>query len=317
MLDSFGNVVRGAVLQYITPFIEKLQDWIADNRELIATKIQTFVKDTVSAVKTLLPIVMGVYNTVSKLAPFIFLVAVGWKTWTIVDVVTKALAAYKAVTAASTAATIAGTAANTGATGAMGVFNAVIAANPIGAIITAVVVGITAAVMAMKLLSDKVGGLGNAFKVVGQTIMKYLLTPINLFFEYIKGILSILSYIPGVGDKIAGARDAVATAQNKMNTFLTGSESTLFNSGPGFLTDPYRNARAAELARQEAAAEALKADSGDDETNDILRQLLDEEKKNTSAVESLNDGSAQGIPGRLNYAQMGQEDFFSIARAGL
>jgi hypothetical protein len=235
---------------------------------------------------------------------------VAFKALEVIKSVRIALDAYKAAQIAAGAAT-AGTATATHILG--------LALKSIG--IGLIIAAIAAAVQGISYLSGKVGGLGNAFKVVGQTIMKWILTPINLFFEYIKGVLSLLSNIPGIGDKIAGARDVVAGVQNKMNTLLTGSESTLFNSGLGALADPYKNARSAELARQEAAAEAAEIERRYAEAQEKDRAILEQIARNTGAtteaVEGLGNNGAPGVPGRLNYGQMGQEDFWSLARAGI
>jgi hypothetical protein len=98
--------------------------------------------------------------------------------------------------------------------------------------------------------------LSESFTAAGQTIMKVLLTPINLVIEGLKSVLTLVSKIPGkAGGFAKDALDSVAGFQDKMNTTLTGSTSTLANSGLGAFTEPAK-AASAGMADKVAAAEA-------------------------------------------------------------
>jgi hypothetical protein len=122
--------------------------------------------------------------------------------------------------------------------------NMIMSANPVALICTA----ISVAIGLLVLLSSKVGGIGPAFRVVGETFMKFVLTPFNLWLDMVKGALTLLSHIPGLG----GLKDAskfVGSAQDTMNKLLTGSTSTLVNSGLAAYTDPYKSARAKVTAK--------------------------------------------------------------------
>jgi hypothetical protein len=283
MVQGFGDIIRGSVVRYLTPLIEKLQEWIAENRKLIQSKIRDFVKSLAEWIQKIIPKVQAVLGFIEKFGPTILRVVV----------------AIKAVSLA------------------MGILNAVMAANPMTLILAGIAAVIAVVIMAMTHLSNQVGGLGNAFKVVGQTIMKVLLTPINLAITGIVSLLDLLSNLPGVGDLIGSGRDAVKGFQDSMNTLLTGSDSTLFNSGLSAFSDPFNIAKDTESSRQAAAAGTSTAAPSDDSA---ILSRLDIIAGNTGdtrdAVEGLG-GSGKGVPGRLNYAQMGQEDIFSIMRAGL
>ncbi|MDR0583626.1 MAG: hypothetical protein LBG57_04665 [Treponema sp.] len=53
MVQGFGDSIRSAALQYVTPLVIKLQDWIAANRELISTRIEEFISAAAGAVEWL------------------------------------------------------------------------------------------------------------------------------------------------------------------------------------------------------------------------------------------------------------------------
>jgi hypothetical protein len=436
MVQSFGDTIRGGVLRYITPLVIKLQDWIASNRELIKTKIESFIQGAVKAVnnfarvlKILSPVFSAVWEGVKRIAGSLSPLIARIKEWIVNNkdlIQTKIQEFAEKVSGAierlvpwivkiiekaiEFAPVIAGIIASLWGlvkvfrvvSGVISIAKGVIAA--FSSPITLIVLAVAALITGFVILVNKVGGVGNAFKVIGQTLMKWVLTPVNLFIEGLQlampvvltignafrvvgqtimkfmltpinlaltgivSLLDLLSNIPGAGNMIGNARDSVRGFQDKMNTTLTGSDSHLFNggvstfadpvraaveeglipagqmeavnggiqrfqdnmnttltgststlldSGLDALTQPYREAREEELLRQEAARLAAKGDEKTDETNDLLRQLLTEEKKNTEAVNGLGETGGTGVPGRLNYAQMGQEDFWSLARAGL
>lgn len=83
------------------------------------------------------------------------------------------------------------------ASAAQVVFNAVLAANPIGLILTAVASLITWFVFLYK----KTGSATQAFKIMGQSIINFLLAPIRLLIE---SLGAVASYIPGLGDFAEG-----------------------------------------------------------------------------------------------------------------
>lgn len=124
------------------------------------------------------------------------------------------------------------------------VYNAVLAITmAISSPITLIVLAIVAAVallaagvyMMVKHWDSVVAVLkvvGGFFVKIGQTIMKWMLTPINLVLDAIGGMLRLVSKIPGVGDKLKPAVDALDSFQAKMNTGLTGSAGAYDYASP-------------------------------------------------------------------------------------
>jgi hypothetical protein len=136
-----------------------------------------------------------------------------------------------------------------------------------------------------------------------------------------------IARIPETKEKMQAAESQAMTSvagiqdfQDKVNVAATGSASTLSNSGLGFVTDPYREARSAELARKEAAREST--GEGDDEKT--LEEILEELKKQNEkvdeeigAINGLADTGSPNSPANLRWNKMGAEDFFGVMRAGL
>jgi hypothetical protein len=395
-----------SIMANLQPVIGRTKDWIAANRELIQTRVQGFVKIISLVIEKMVPLISSVLGIFIRIIPVVatFITSL-WGIKTVIGGVSAAIGVISvAVHKVGLAMRIVRLAARS-----VGAAMRVLHVNPI----TLIIIAVAALITGFMVLASKVGGVGNAFTVLGQilmkvmltplnlvvdciqalvslagtvvptigsaftmagqTIMKAMLTPINLVIDGIKGLLTVVSKIPGVGGKVEGALSAVATFQDAMNTRLTGSASTLssdglsafvdparawaaggfgqaereagmaradginsriqaaqeemniahtgsastlFESGPEAFLDPYKNARAAELERQETARQAAVQ-----EDNSEIVERLDAIARNTgattSAVEGLGEGNAQGVPGRLNYAQMGQENWWEMARAGL
>ncbi|MFP3041893.1 hypothetical protein LQZ19_08730 [Treponema primitia] len=336
MIQSFGDVIRSAVVTHVLPLITSLQEWAATNRELIATKIQGFVAGLFKIIRLLRTPIDWIVKHISLIGPAVLLVAVAFKTWktttAIVKGVTIAMAAYelaqkKAAIAAgiNTAATAASGVAATGATGAFAALNAVIAANPIGFVITLVVTGITLLITLIGKLSEKVGGLGNALKVIGFTalavgkaIIKTLISPlvlaINFVMDVVQGLISVIGLIPGIGEKMASVNSAIEGYQDKFKDVFELRTDDFTSIG-----NPYRDARAAELAREETAAEAVGEKPTlelDPELKDILGKLLEGQEDEVGAINGLK-GAGKGSARALNFAGAGAEDFFETQRYGM
>ena len=63
-------------------------------------------------------------------------------------------------------------------------------------------------------------------KVVGQTILKYLLTPVNLVLSGIINLLNLLSKLPGIGDKLGDVAATIKKIKDQANITFTGSAGT-------------------------------------------------------------------------------------------
>lgn len=117
------------------------------------------------------------------------------------------------------------------------VFGVTLAATPIGWIIAAV----AALAFGIVMLITHFDAVKNAVKIagefmveyfvkpiitIGQVILKYLLTPINLFIDGILYILNLAAKLPGVGNKFASMASAIQATKDRVNTSLTGSAGT-------------------------------------------------------------------------------------------
>jgi hypothetical protein len=123
---------------------------------------------------------------------------------------------------------------------AQGIYNAVMfaTAHPVVLVIAAIaalVVGITWLVKNWDLV---IAGFewvrDNALGIVisvGQSILKFWLTPINLVVDAIQGLLGLVSKIPGVGKLADGISDGIEKVQGTINKALTGSAGTFDYAG--------------------------------------------------------------------------------------
>jgi len=270
----------------VTALTQRIGAWAEKNKALIATKFEKWVNIVLTLTSALIKITL-------KYGPAILTAVIAIKAFSkakaVYQGVTVAVKAYNAMLAAQKAATTAATVAQTG-------LNVAMKANIIGLIVMGVVILIGLFIA----LANKVGGVKNAFivigqtfmklilfpvnllidafqlilpigarigvvlvesfKAIGQTVMKFLLTPINLVIEGIKNILTIASKLPGGAGAIAGnALSAIDTFQSKMNTMLTGSESTLYNSGLNALLGPAKGARDVMADKIQAAENSARA----------------------------------------------------------
>lgn len=110
-------------------------------------------------------------------------------------------------------------------------FTAALLANPLVWIIAGIVVAIAAVVVAVvylwkwfSKLMGATGSLGASLLIVGQTLMKAILMPVNQVTDAIVFMLNLLSKIPLVGSKFKGVADGIKDFQDKTNTLLTGDD---------------------------------------------------------------------------------------------
>jgi hypothetical protein len=121
----------------------------------------------------------------------------------------------------------------------------------------------------------------------------------------IQSVFSLLSLLPGgAGDAMKGVNDKIQGLQNKFND-ITQLSLEDFTSVP----DSYKEARAKELARQEAAKVTAELD---DESKGLLEGIY----KNTGDISANTAAKTQGKAGQLTYAQMGVSDIWDTVRAG-
>lgn len=102
-------------------------------------------------------------------------------------------------------------------------------ANPIALVITGVAALVGLGVALYKNW-DKVGPV---FEKVGRAIMSFLLAPVNMAINAIVGLLTLVSKIPGMGDKMQPAIDMMRKIQTGVNTVtLKGDKEDITPSSP-------------------------------------------------------------------------------------
>ena len=186
-LTALKDEALAGIMEKIAPLLDKFAEWVAKNKEIIGQKIEAVFNGIASAVDLL-----------SK----------GWSS----GLIPALLAGIGAFMAMQKILLL--------VAAAQELWNAATDGNPIGLI----VMGIAALVAGFVLLATNMGGVGNAFKFLGNVIMKALLTPINLVLDGIIFLMTLISKMPGLGKIMAPGLEAVKDFQNKMNKTLTGTE---------------------------------------------------------------------------------------------
>jgi len=329
-IQGFCDIIRSAVVQYVGPYVLAIKDLIASSRELIKQKIEAAVQKAVIVFKKAVGIIQELIKHVSKAIDFFkewgpIILTVGATVGVLWGIVSATIAIKNAITMVKSA---------------FAILNAVMSANPIAIII----IGVAALIAGFVVLMDKVGGFKNALVVAGQTIMKVLLTPINLVIDAVGGLLSAIGKIPGMNWAKTGA-DSIQSFQDKMNTLLTGGTSTIYGGAiagavAGFekegiagaikggaggvasvVTESYDTHRAAYLEAHPDEAPGMKpaADNADDNWEKMISkfdEMIKAQGATTGAVLDLQD-SGPNSPANLRWNKMGAEDFFETQRQGL
>ena len=205
-------------------------------------KVTPMMPRVVQGFREAIPVIRGVINVAKEIGPPILAAAAAFQivkggflaaSWAagIFKTVNTIIFAFQAVSA--------------GAATKMEALNMVMRANPMGLVCAAIAV----LVGLFTLLANKVGGVGPAFLVLGQTLMKGLLLPDNLIIDGFSFLLGLMSKIPGLGKTFGGWKEGLETFQSGMNTTLTGSDAAYD------LSRPYDDARWNKLAadKREAA----------------------------------------------------------------
>lgn len=188
----------------------RLGSWISANKDLIATRIDAFFNRAVWAVKNLGPPILAAVVAYNSLKYGMLAAAAAGKIFGLVSRIMEAYQLYAG-----------------GAASAQEALNLVMNANPVGLIVA----GVSILVGLFTLLAIKTGGVKNAFTILGQTILKALLTPINLAMDAIQGLLSLVAKIPGLGKFAKGAASGIESFQDGMNKTLTGSSGAFDYKG--------------------------------------------------------------------------------------
>jgi hypothetical protein len=158
---------------------------------------------------------------------------------------------------------------------AMGIYNAVmwlVSLNPITLTITGIVaviailaVGITAMVKHWDSVVAVLKVVGGFFVNIGQTIMKWMLMPINLALDSISNLIGLLSKLPGMSSKLTPALSAIKGFQNGMNQTLTGTTGAYDYGGvwkDGYSNPSTRTAASSSTTSTTRSIVDLKAPAG-------------------------------------------------------
>lgn len=214
MRKSLANqieVLKSTLLEKGLQFVERF----AERGSELLEKFTLFIRDIdieplIKGFERFLSIVVGVVKFLNTFGPAILAVAAAIK------IITAVQAAYNAVLAITAAIS-----------------------SPVTLIVYAIIAGVallTAGIVLMVKHWDKVKevmvGVIDVFKKVGLTLVKWMLTPINLLLDMVGGLLSVLAKIPGLGDLVGGAADAIDEFQAKMNVTLTGSADAYDYASP-------------------------------------------------------------------------------------
>lgn len=208
----------------LSPMIERFGQWVDKNKEVIGQNIVTIVMGIAGAFQFLAT------NMENGVIPA-FVTFVGLlKVFSAVAVALPAIIAFFSNLGFVISAV---------ATGAATLGEAMLfLMGPVGWVIG----GIALAGAGIALLSTQVGGLGNAFLLVGQYIAKGILIPVNMVMDAIKGIWYAMSFIPGLGETARGGIAGLTALQGGMNNALSGS------AGAYDFVSPYQNMVASKFA---------------------------------------------------------------------
>ena len=205
------EVLKSTLLEKGLQFVERF----AERGSELLEKFTLFIRDVdieplIKGLETFLSIIVGAIKFLETFGPAILAIAAAIKVLTTVQ------SAYNLVLAITAAI----------ATPSVLIVYAIVAAV---ALLTA---GITLMVKHWDSVVGVLKVVGGFFKKVGQALIKWMLTPINLLLDAVGGLLSALAKIPGLGDLVGGAADAIDAFQAKANMTLTGSADAYDYASP-------------------------------------------------------------------------------------
>jgi len=289
MIQSFGDVVRGAVVQHVAPLINQFREWAAVNREVIAAKIQEFVKKAANFITWLVKAAVNLYKIIVKFGPAIAGAVIGFK-------------AFNTATAAISGAKLAmeGLAAITAGAGG------------IAAAGTKAFTGLASAIFASKIAMAGLVGLaaGGAIAIYG------VLKKNQQELADKEGV----SY-KGWGDAHDRALMNVERRQMDRAAALAREDYDYLKNNPELT---YKKQMEVELnaVRASEVADSMKKEDAEaraaaKETNDLLKELLKGQGEEIGAINGLADKGSRSNPARLRWGAMGVDDYWETARLGV
>jgi len=233
-MANLKDQVLGALLEKLTPLIDKVQEWVTANKDLIATKIKDFIQGAANVIDR-------VVELFKRWGPLI-----GTVVASIVVLKTAMIAAGVASTVFSVASGLieAFSLVTGGAATVWEALNLVMSANPIGLIVIGIAALIAIVILAVKHWGEIKAWIDKAWesikrfavtvgtavigalKKAGEAVLSYFLAPLNLLIDAVRGALTLLSHIPGVGGALKSAADWLGSTQAKGNAFLGTTNPT-------------------------------------------------------------------------------------------
>lgn len=210
MLLPAAKNLMGVLTKKMTEFTDvstvkgkKFVDAITKLMDGISSAIERFdIAKFIEGVAGILQTIGNIWKVVKPILPFILILAAEIK------IIVGVMAVYNAVMAVAAVVT----------NGTLWPVLAVIAA------VALLSIGIIAIVKHWDSVVAVLKVVGGFFVNIGQTIMKWLLMPINLAIDALMGLLGLLSKLPGMDKKLGPAMQAISGFQSGMNKTLTGTE---------------------------------------------------------------------------------------------
>jgi hypothetical protein len=338
-LGWFSKMVKDLSVKYLQPVIDRISEWIADNRELISTRIAEFIvkvaggvqwfinklPDFIKTVKDfgrflkreILPILYwmidklpGLAKIIRDLAPAIITVGIALKGWEIAGRVIPMLTGF-----------VGGfTKAIGGATTATGALNALWLANPIGLIVAGVIILLSGAALLVKKISGDILSWGDSFLVVGQTLSRFIGLFLNPIYDLLQEILTLPRFL---GNQTSQhIYDEMQKFQDWVNTQTTGSTHYgLENMGESYNMAMERARRA--VGTSSGTTDVL---AGTTDSMTEMQQFLEEwfktfDKDNkgiTTAIDGLGGGmDINTTAPALKFQGSGKMDLFGTVLQGI
>ncbi|GHT96268.1 hypothetical protein FACS1894141_6220 [Spirochaetia bacterium] len=316
VLKDFTDTAKSGVLSAILPYVYALKEWLDTNKEFIKTKIKEFIQGAISVMEKLRPLVLKIIDTVKNaintVKPFVIWILDNLPK--IIPIVTAAVAAFMTLSLVKGVID--------GVTKALDGVKKIFSMGPMGIVFLI----ITALIAGFVFLSEKVGGTENALELLkdalvttGQTIMRFLLTPLNMTIDSIQGVLFAIGKVTKAKWAI-DASEQLGAFQDKMNALLTGTTNTFLENGLAatYGDIPGNFGRIGDKYNSMAANVTPKSndDSGWRAILDKLDGVITAQEGTTAAVENTTSKAKGSAPG-LDYSAMGQLDVFGTIRAGL
>jgi X-X-X-Leu-X-X-Gly heptad repeat protein len=193
-VEGVKTTVLSSVMTTIIPYIEKLAEWTAAHKDLIATKIDAFIKGAVGFMQEAIPIVRDLYTFAKEFGPAILAAAGAYmvleygvlaaaaagKLFSLVNTIMFAFQAYAG-----------------GAATAQEALNLVMTANPIGLIVTGIAILIGLIVLLVTHWKQVSAAMQIAWKWIGKNkdMLLSLLGPLGLVVNSVIALVSHFSAI--------------------------------------------------------------------------------------------------------------------------